>query len=999
MSKIGNLVIGVGLNLKGLSKDLNRASYKLNRQGAKWKNAGRTMAASFTLPFAAVGVAGVKMALDIETSLNKIQNLVGASSAQVAQYSKDLKKVSNDTGKSQAELADGLFQIESAGIKGKAAVDTLTVAAKASSIGLGETKVVADALTSVMNAYGSENISAAEATDQLAAAVKFGKLEAASLAPAIGQVIPIAAKLGVSFSQVGAAIAVYSKQGADAAKASTGVKAILANFLGEGTPKQAEALERLGMSMESVRESFKTKGLAQTLNEISNAADTNGVSLDNVITNVRALSAAYAITKDQEDYIKVSEGIADSANLVSDGFKNVEKSAGFKLNKAINQLKNVAITIGELLIPTVMKLTGFLTSLVNKFNGLSDTTKKMAVSFGLIVAAIGPALFIIGQLVISVGAIISATGLAAASVSSFLLVFSGIGAAVVAVTTLGFAIKSLFDKSKDLSESQKAINEIREKTTKAVDEETESNRRLIGVMKDSASSTDLKKDAYERLLARYPELLQKYTDEDTALTDLTRLEGELASATEDRIRRQLAAQAIADIKAKRKAAQDVLDKAKLEGVDTRQRNIGQSIGQRTKAEDDVPRQTSEDSTAANVRLRNAKRFIKFKQEEIDLLDKEIEKTQGFYGVQTDRQKEDEEYSKSKITLVGVLTDKQIADAKLIEENNKKIREKSDKDKEKEARDQETRDAQAARDAIKLARYKAATLEAIRKGQINTIEEEQAEELMLLSTKYAALFTSEQANLADRAALYESYTQLREEMEKKHQKALADIAEDGYVAPSFVDFNAGTNSSIDSIIAESDKLAAQAEEIESALSQGLTDMVGGIGDTIGASLEDFTSFGDLTKNIGLGILKTMGDVMQKLGKIIIAGATALKGLQDAIKNFLSGGNPLVALAGGIALVAIGKAISSRVSNVGGSGGGSGKGLPKLAKGGVLTGETMFIGGEYAGAANNPEIVTPQNIMAETFRKVLGQNGTGGSGVGVLHMDTIRFGLSKDQLRVT
>ena len=45
------------------------------------------------------------------------------------------------------------------------------------------------------------------------------------------------------------------------------------------------------------------------------------------------------------------------------------------------------------------------------------------------------------------------------------------------------------------------------------------------------------------------------------------------------------------------------------------------------------------------------------------------------------------------------------------------------------------------------------------------------------------------------------------------------------------------------------------------------------------------------------------------------------------------------------------------------------LPRLAKGGVLYDDTVFIGGEYANAATNPEIVTPQNIMAETFDKVL------------------------------
>lgn len=45
------------------------------------------------------------------------------------------------------------------------------------------------------------------------------------------------------------------------------------------------------------------------------------------------------------------------------------------------------------------------------------------------------------------------------------------------------------------------------------------------------------------------------------------------------------------------------------------------------------------------------------------------------------------------------------------------------------------------------------------------------------------------------------------------------------------------------------------------------------------------------------------------------------------------------------------------------------LPRLAKGGVLTEATAVLGGEYPGARSNPEIVTPQNIMEETFDRVL------------------------------
>lgn len=45
------------------------------------------------------------------------------------------------------------------------------------------------------------------------------------------------------------------------------------------------------------------------------------------------------------------------------------------------------------------------------------------------------------------------------------------------------------------------------------------------------------------------------------------------------------------------------------------------------------------------------------------------------------------------------------------------------------------------------------------------------------------------------------------------------------------------------------------------------------------------------------------------------------------------------------------------------------IPKFASGGVLKQPTLNIAGEYPGASSNPEIVTPQNIMAETFRDVM------------------------------
>lgn len=93
-------------------------------------------------------------------------------------------------------------------------------------------------------------------------------------------------------------------------------------------------------------------------------------------------------------------------------------------------------------------------------------------------------------------------------------------------------------------------------------------------------------------------------------------------------------------------------------------------------------------------------------------------------------------------------------------------------------------------------------------------------------------------------------------------------------------------------------------------------------------------------------------------------TILGGIEGFINSIIRGINFLL---GGISNVAnavgsfIGLSpINLRINTIS---------LPRLAKGGVLTKATAIIAGEYSGAKTNPEIVTPQNIMEETFARVI------------------------------
>ena len=117
-----------------LQRGLKRASRTVERFGNRMKNVGRSITSSFTMPFAAISVAGAKMAIEFEQSMTKINTLVGTSAEEVNKLADEVKAMAIETATPAKELADALFFIQSAGIKGAESIETLRVSAKAASM-------------------------------------------------------------------------------------------------------------------------------------------------------------------------------------------------------------------------------------------------------------------------------------------------------------------------------------------------------------------------------------------------------------------------------------------------------------------------------------------------------------------------------------------------------------------------------------------------------------------------------------------------------------------------------------------------------------------------------------------------------------------------------------------------------------------------------------------------------------------------------------------------
>ena len=437
---------------KHLRKDIDGTSAKFKQFGSSAMAVGKQMSMKMTLPLVAAGGAAFKMASDFESSMTKIQSLVGRSAEEVEGLTKSVLSLSGKTARAPQELADAMFFITSAGIEGADAASVLEASAKAAAVGLGETATIADLATSAMNAYGKENLSASGATDVMVAAVREGKLEASELAGSMGRVLPVASAMGVSFNEVGAAFAALSRTGTNAAEAATQVRGIMTSLL-KPTQQAEEALAGMGLSSEGLRKQIADEGLLSTLQTLATEFDGNAAASASVFGNVRALSGVMDLMgKNVEGTEAIFASMNDTLGATDKAFAVTSETAEFKMNQAISDFKVAMIAVGQEIIPVVLPMIQALAEWIGKivrvFGDLPGPIKTGIVIIGGLAAALGP-------LIIAAGAVASAIGTLKIALAGML---GPIGLAIGALSLITVAIMKFTAVDKEAKSRQEELN-------------------------------------------------------------------------------------------------------------------------------------------------------------------------------------------------------------------------------------------------------------------------------------------------------------------------------------------------------------------------------------------------------------------------------------------------------------------------------------------------------------------------------------------------------------
>lgn len=166
---------------------------------------------------------------------------------------------------------------------------------------------------------------------------------------------------------------------------------------------------------------------------IANATEEDYNKLTAAIDNS---SQAFARTKD--GVVPLNEALASGAEILETYEGSAEAMAATMQDNAAgqmeilkSQLQELAISLGDTIMPILRELIGYVQGFVDKLNGMDEGTKEMIMKIILITAALGPLLVVVGKLVSGIGTLMSVIGGLSAPIVAIIAVIALLVAAFV----------------------------------------------------------------------------------------------------------------------------------------------------------------------------------------------------------------------------------------------------------------------------------------------------------------------------------------------------------------------------------------------------------------------------------------------------------------------------------------------------------------------------------------------------------------------------------------
>ncbi len=350
MAADGSVVIEISGDDSELKKTLGGLK---SVTGAAVKGLATAVAAAGTA-VAGLGVAAAKVGSEFETSLAGTSTMFGDVAVDTEGLKSKILDLSSATGLAATEISGSLYNALSAGIPVTedmtGAMDYMEQCTKLAAAGFTDVDTAVTSTAKVMNAYGMGLDDVDKIQKIMLQTQNKGITTVDELGATLAQVTPTAAAMGVSFENVGAALATMTAQGTPTAQATTQLNALIAELGKSGTiaannlTKAAAGTQYAGMSFGDMMSAGVP--LNEVLNLMAGYADQSGLSMIDMFSSIEAGKAALSMAgENSEAFASNLAAMGTEADVVGDAYAKVTDTLEHKIDVLKESVTNLGIAV------------------------------------------------------------------------------------------------------------------------------------------------------------------------------------------------------------------------------------------------------------------------------------------------------------------------------------------------------------------------------------------------------------------------------------------------------------------------------------------------------------------------------------------------------------------------------------------------------------------------------------------------------------------------------
>lgn len=421
---VGSAVGYLDLDISGFIANLRNAENEANKRskniattvannlssaGKKLSTAGTVLTATVTTPILGAGAAIVALSSNFESAMSKVSAISGATGSDLEKLNQKAQEMGAKTKFSATEAADAFTYMAMAGWKTEdmlQGIDGIMNLAAADGLDLATTS---DIITDALTAFGLSASDSAHFADVLARASSSANTNVSMLGESFKYVAPVAGALGYSAEDTAIALGLMANAGIKGSQSGTALRSSISRLI-KPTDDMVGIMEEYGLSLTNTDGSMKSLGEVMTMlrGKLGGLTEAEQAQAAATLFGQEAMSGMLAIInasdKDFENLTNQIYNADGAAQQMADTMLNNLKGQVTILKSS---LEGLALQLGEILLPYIKQFVTWLQNLVQRFQALSKEQKEQIIKWAAIIAAIGPAVLIIGKFVSGIGSLIT----------------------------------------------------------------------------------------------------------------------------------------------------------------------------------------------------------------------------------------------------------------------------------------------------------------------------------------------------------------------------------------------------------------------------------------------------------------------------------------------------------------------------------------------------------------------------------------------------------------